>query len=63
MAVKKQRTNGAVVSLHGRDKDGGVFTYRRTPEGGIIKSMNRDVYLAALASAKESLRKKALANG
>lgn len=56
--MKKQRTNGAVVSLKGRDKDSGVFVHRRAANGTVITSMNRDVYDTALANAKAALRKK-----
>lgn len=59
--MKKQRTNGAVVSLKGRDE--GVFVERRNAKGAIITSMNRDVYLSALANAKAALRKKSAAIG
>lgn len=61
--MKKQRTNGAVVGLKGRDKFGGVFIEHRTPSGSLIRSMDRDVYQSALASAKSALRKKAVAAG
>ncbi len=58
MAMKKQRTNGSVVSLKGREKNSGVFVHRRAANGMMISSMDRDVYDSALANAKAALRKK-----
>jgi len=63
MAMKKQRTNGSVVSLKGHDKDTGVFVHRRSANGLMISSMDRNVYDIALANAKAALRKKAVAVG
>jgi len=59
--MKKQRTNGSVVSLKGHGKDTGVFIHRRSANGTMISSMDRNVYDTALANAKAALRKKAVA--
>lgn len=58
-AVIKTRSNGSVVSLKARESSGGIFVTRMSPGGGKITSLDRKVYATALASAKESLRKKA----
>ena len=59
MRVKKLQSNGAVVSLKERPAGSHVFETRRAPDGSVVRTMDRKVYAAALASAKESLRKKA----
>lgn len=61
--MKKPRTNGTVVSLSGRSKDSGVFVERRTPDGSIVRSMDRDAYRTAVANARSALRKKPIPAG
>jgi len=62
VASIKARSNGSVVSLKARDSTSGVFVTRMSPGGGKITSLDRKVYATALASAKESLRKKSDVN-
>ncbi len=60
--TNKMRANGSVVSAKPREGQG-VFVQVRAPNGQLITSMDRKVYENALASAKASLRKKAVAAG
>ena len=59
MHVKKLQSNGFVVSLEDRPAGSRVFETRRAPDGAVIRTMDRKVYMAALQSAREALRKKA----
>jgi len=60
--TNKMRANGSVVSIRPREGQD-VFVQVRAPNGQMITSMDRRVYENALASAREALRKKAVAAG